>query len=84
MVDNSSGKLSNLQYHEAMDRTQLVAQFIDDTLRIHPVYTNNDELLTKVDSAIEILVQLYGEILEMGIKDSESDDDFDYPNLFEE
>jgi len=52
-------KLDSYHYHEAIDRTYLAINFIEENLTQHPVYHKHIELKTKIDEITSGLVELY-------------------------
>lgn len=52
-------KLDSYHYHEAIDRTHLAVNFIDEHLSQHPVYQKHIELNSKLDGIISGLAELY-------------------------
>lgn len=52
-------KLDSYHYHEAIDRTYIATNFLEENLAQHPVYHKHIELKTKIDEIILSLVELY-------------------------
>lgn len=46
-------------YHEALDRTYLATNFIDDVLAQHPVYEKHKLLKKKINKIVDELATLY-------------------------
>lgn len=70
-------KLDSYHYHEAIDRTYLATNFIDENLAQHPVYQKHEELKTKIDEIITDLVQLYQLIGNLDDTREENEKDID-------
>lgn len=52
-------KLDSYHYHEAIDRTYIATNFLEENLGQHPVYHKHPELKTKLDEIISGLSELY-------------------------
>jgi hypothetical protein len=62
-----SKKIDDYHWHEALDRTALVAEFIETTLLDHPVFNQKDtirnkQLRQRVIKAQKLIVETYQEI----------------------
>lgn len=55
-------KLDVFYYHEALDRSYVVADIIDRTLLEHPVIKSHPALENKIVKAQELIVEVYQEI----------------------
>lgn len=55
-------KLDVFYYHEALDRSYVVADIIDRTLVEHPVIKSHPDLEKKVLKAQELIFEVYQEI----------------------
>lgn len=58
-------ELTELHWHEALDRTSIVMDMMARYLMEHPVYEQNKELGEKLNSAHQIIFDLYQEIGEI-------------------
>ena len=56
---NKKQKLGHLYYHEALDRTSVVIDIIDDHIAMHPVIQNHKKLRKKVYKALDLLGDVY-------------------------
>ncbi len=52
-------ELDSYHYHEAIDRTYIATNFIENNLIEHPVFQKHKELKTKIDKVISGLVEIY-------------------------
>ena len=55
-------ELDEFHYHEALDRTYIVCNLMEDLLIEHPAIIQNDSLATKVKLAQDLLLEVYQEI----------------------
>lgn len=55
-------KLDMFYYHEALDRSYVVADIIDRTLAEHPAIKMHPDLEKKVLKAQELIVEVYQEL----------------------
>ncbi len=51
--------LDEFYYHEALDRSYVVAQIIDSTLLTHPVIQKHRDLKKRVSNAQQLIVEAY-------------------------
>jgi len=58
-MSEETKKLDSYHYHEAIDRTHIATNFLDENLAQHPVYHKHIELKTKIDEIISGLAMLY-------------------------
>jgi len=49
-------------YHEALDRSYIVANMIEDVLVEHPVFIKHQNLMEKVQKAQELILEVYQEV----------------------
>ena len=54
--------LDSYSYHEAIDRTYILASIIEDHLSKHPVIRKHKKIRVKVKKAIDLLGEVYQEI----------------------
>lgn len=59
--------LDEFYYHEALDRTHIIANMVEDVLVDHPVYKKHLHLKKQVKKAQRILCDLYQEIGSLSI-----------------
>ena len=52
-------KLDSGYYHEAMDRTYIITNFVEENLTQHPVYKKHKKLKKKINKIVEELATLY-------------------------
>ena len=52
-------KLTEFDYHEALDRSYLAGNLVDDFLTGHPVIKNHKVLKKKVETALSLLAEVY-------------------------
>jgi len=52
-------KLDEFHYHEALDRSYIIADMIENVLITHPVIENNKDLKIKVEKAQDIICEVY-------------------------
>lgn len=64
----SKKKLSEFHYHEALDRTYIIINIIENSLTYHPVFKKHKKLRKKVNKAIDVLCDAYQEIGKMEVK----------------
>lgn len=57
--DKPHKKLDSGFYHEAMDRTYTITNFVDETLAQHPVYKKHKSLKKKITKIVDELATLY-------------------------
>lgn len=55
-------KLDEFHYHEALDRSYLIADMIESALVEHPVIRKHRNLKAKIVKAQELIVEVYQEI----------------------
>jgi hypothetical protein len=55
-------KLDNYHYHEALDRTYVVGNIIDEILIDHPVIHKHKRLRNKLEKASSLIGEVYQEI----------------------
>lgn len=60
--NNIPVKLDEFHYHEALDRTYIVTNFVESSLAEHPVFTQNDELGKEINKIISDMSNLYQRI----------------------
>jgi hypothetical protein len=53
------GKLDSGYYHEALDRSYIVANMIEDVLIDHPVIEKHKELRKRVKKALNLILETY-------------------------
>lgn len=58
-MSGKTKKLDSYHYHEAIDRTHIATNFLEENLAEHPVYHKHGELKTKIDEIISGLAELY-------------------------
>jgi hypothetical protein len=52
-------KFDEYSYHEALDRTSVIMNIIDDNLSNHPVVLDNEDVRELIDKAQEELAKAY-------------------------
>lgn len=67
-MEKKKNKLDEFHYHEALDRSYLVANIIEDALVKHPVIRKHRNLKTKIVKAQTLIVEVYQEIGGLEIK----------------
>jgi len=58
-MSEETKKLDSCHYHEAIDRTYIATNFLEENLAQHPVYHKHIELKRKIDEIISSLAELY-------------------------
>jgi hypothetical protein len=66
--------LDEFHYHEALDRTNMVAMIMEDNLINHPVFTKHKDLKKKLRRAQETIFEVYQDIGRLEIKIFEKPD----------
>jgi hypothetical protein len=67
-VKKKEEQLDEFYYHEALDRSYIVANMIEDVLVEHPVIEKHKELKEKVQKAQELIIEVYQEIGGLSVK----------------
>ena len=57
-----SSELDEFHYHEALDRTHLIASMIEEFLLNHPVFEKHNHLRESAEKAQELIVDTYQSI----------------------
>lgn len=57
-----SSELDEFHYHEALDRTHLIASMIEEFLLSHPVYEKHNHLRESAENAQELIANAYQSI----------------------
>ena len=60
--------LDEFHYHEALDRSYVVAEILENTLIEHIVIQENKQLKEKLEKAQELIIEVYQEIGSMQIR----------------
>jgi hypothetical protein len=53
------GNLDEFYYHEALDRSYIVANMIDDILIMHPVIKKHKKLKKRINKAQQLIIEAY-------------------------
>lgn len=56
---NPKSYLNSGHYHEACDRAYLMANFIEDSLKNHPVFQKHEKLKKKINNILDELANIY-------------------------
>jgi hypothetical protein len=59
--------LDEFHYHEALDRSYIVAELIETALIDHPVIQRHGHLKTKIENAQSLIIEVYQEIGSLSI-----------------
>lgn len=59
---SKKSKLDEFHYHEALDRSYVVGEIIENTLATHPVIKKHKQLKTKIEKAQELIIEVYQEL----------------------
>lgn len=51
--------LDEFHYHEALDRSYVIAEIIDSTLLTHPVIQKHRDFKKRVENAQQLIVEVY-------------------------
>ena len=54
--------LDEFHYHEALDRTSMVCDILDQQVSEHPVFEKHPDLKKEIDKAIDALYTVYSKI----------------------
>ena len=60
--------LDEFHYHEALDRSYVVAEILENTLIEHIVIQENKQLKEQLEKAQELIIEVYQEIGSMQIR----------------
>ena len=71
-----SSELDEFHYHEALDRSFLVASMIDELLLKHPVFEKHETLRESAEKAQELLAEVYQTIGYLELKKQIPNDEY--------
>lgn len=61
-------ELDEFYYHEALDRSYIIENMIDDLLVWHPVIQKHEELKTRIETAQQLIIEAYQLVGGLSIK----------------